>query len=128
MGAEAKTAAAAAPKAAAKAKSGKEPRRGIKQMLASADNFGSIKEIRDSRSLKKPSKESNQVVHRNWGSISSAMGSMHFDSISSVNDLFARSSDTADRPKMSIQGQGKKRRARDSAIRSSMNPAAQKML
>merc|ERR1712098_864511 len=107
-----------------KATSSKKPRR--------ADLTGSIHEIRDSRkkqSGQRSSKMSNQEEHHNWGSMGSALGSMHFDSISSVTELFNRSkAEAAKRPKMSIQGQHPKRKARDNMIRSSMNPEARKLL
>jgi len=54
---------------------------------------GSIKNIRNSRKVsrspaRRSKKSDNREVHRNWGSISSALGSMNFDSISSVTQLF----------------------------------------
>jgi len=97
---------------------------------------GSIQNIRASRkaqtypgkasstSPRAAKRTSNRDAHRNWGSISSELGSMRWDdSIRSVSELFARSSngpDAANRPKMSIQGSGPDRRSRDNLLRSSM--------
>merc|ERR1711964_258733 len=105
---------------------------------------GSIKKIRDSRKANKRSpnrKPNNNEVHHNWGSLSSAMGSMNFDSISSVTQLFrsrsngsrtspeSASPESASRPEMSIAGQGSKR-PRNNAVRASIrnNAEAQRVL
>jgi cold shock CspA family protein len=61
----------------------------------------------------------NREEHHNWGSISSNMGSMRWDSVRSVTDFFKNSRGAAgpvkpteapNRPKMSIMGSGFKRR------------------
>jgi len=103
---------------------------------------GSIKEIRDSRKANKKRSPNrtpdNREAHQNWGSISSAMGSMNFDSISSVTNLFRSRStgngsrtspESASRPEMSIAGQGSKR-PRNNAVRASIrnNAEAQRVL
>lgn len=92
--------------------------------------MGFIQNIRASRKAQQPSREPDENRNpdlRNWGSLSSELGSMRWDSIRSVNEFFnSRSAgakaapDAANRPKMSIQGRGPRRRVQDDPLRMSM--------
>jgi len=99
---------------------------------------GSIQKLKESRASLKDSRGSpklsrrtrNREAHKNWGSISSALGSMHWDESINSFSTGKNATDAANRPKMSIQGSGPARRSKEVQIRQSLRSMkdAQKML